>query len=259
MTFKSLAAIAALACTATAQAAIPVSGSMSLLGVASIQNGAITGPGVASTDSWTTTPATLHIGSIVDAFNPQTRGYVSAIGLGTGIYGANYGTAKFIAYGFQYDARSGVDDGQHVSLNGAGPDWTYTFTATADGSFALLYDVAPDPDSGSLFGLNGWNIEWSGPGGGKILTDLFDPTVNGKMSRAVVAGQTYTAALRNNTNLNTAGHFGTATGRGATMHGNFAYSVIEGTVPEPATWALLIAGFGVTGAAARRRRAAVAA
>jgi hypothetical protein len=29
-------------------------------------------------------------------------------------------------------------------------------------------------------------------------------------------------------------------------------------IPEPATWAMLIAGFGLTGAAMRRRRAAIA-
>ena len=32
---------------------------------------------------------------------------------------------------------------------------------------------------------------------------------------------------------------------------------VEAAVPEPATWAMLIAGFGLVGAAARRRRAAV--
>jgi hypothetical protein len=31
-----------------------------------------------------------------------------------------------------------------------------------------------------------------------------------------------------------------------------------GAVPEPASWAMLIAGFGLTGAAARRRRSMVA-
>jgi len=36
------------------------------------------------------------------------------------------------------------------------------------------------------------------------------------------------------------------------------YSTGGGTVPEPATWAMLIAGFGLTGAAMRRRREAVA-
>ena len=36
------------------------------------------------------------------------------------------------------------------------------------------------------------------------------------------------------------------------------YSSLAGGVPEPAAWALLIAGFGLTGAALRRRRAAPA-
>ena len=42
-----------------------------------------------------------------------------------------------------------------------------------------------------------------------------------------------------------------------TLH-NQGGTVIPG-VPEPATWAMLIAGFGLVGAAARRRRPIVAA
>ena len=35
------------------------------------------------------------------------------------------------------------------------------------------------------------------------------------------------------------------------------YFVTKGGVPEPATWAMLITGFGLVGAAARRRRSDV--
>jgi hypothetical protein len=40
--------------------------------------------------------------------------------------------------------------------------------------------------------------------------------------------------------------------------GPFNMRIAVQAVPEPATWALMIAGFGVAGAAARRRRAALA-
>ena len=39
----------------------------------------------------------------------------------------------------------------------------------------------------------------------------------------------------------------------------FSYNSAGAVVPEPASWAMLIAGFGLVGAAARRRRAVVAA
>ena len=46
------------------------------------------------------------------------------------------------------------------------------------------------------------------------------------------------------------------------MDGNFGTFIAEpatvAVVPEPASWAMLIAGFGLVGAVARRRRAAVA-
>lgn len=41
--------------------------------------------------------------------------------------------------------------------------------------------------------------------------------------------------------------------------GNFALTQVGGGVPEPASWALMIGGFGLAGAALRRRRAAVTA
>lgn len=40
---------------------------------------------------------------------------------------------------------------------------------------------------------------------------------------------------------------------------NMEYTAVFGAVPEPASWAMLIAGFGLTGAAVRRRRSAAVA
>ena len=43
------------------------------------------------------------------------------------------------------------------------------------------------------------------------------------------------------------------------FNGSITYTIGAGAVPEPASWALLLAGFGLTGAMARRRRTAVSA
>ncbi len=39
---------------------------------------------------------------------------------------------------------------------------------------------------------------------------------------------------------------------------NYAFVWEDGTVPEPAAWAMMISGFGLVGSALRRRRAAIA-
>ncbi len=41
-------------------------------------------------------------------------------------------------------------------------------------------------------------------------------------------------------------------------HDDLIIRVTAGAIPEPATWAMLIAGFGLVGLAARRRRATLA-
>jgi hypothetical protein len=48
-------------------------------------------------------------------------------------------------------------------------------------------------------------------------------------------------------------------GADRTFIDNVFIGTLAGAVPEPASWAMLIAGFGLTGAAMRRRRVAVAA
>lgn len=52
--------------------------------------------------------------------------------------------------------------------------------------------------------------------------------------------------------------FGTFNGApGSAGEGSFTGRLTAPAIPEPGTWALLIAGFGVVGAAARRRRSSV--
>ena len=39
--------------------------------------------------------------------------------------------------------------------------------------------------------------------------------------------------------------------------GNISYSLTDGAVPEPASWAMMIGGMGMVGAAMRRRKSKV--
>ena len=47
-------------------------------------------------------------------------------------------------------------------------------------------------------------------------------------------------------------------GDGNDYNGNFRISSVAGAVPEPASWALMIVGFGMVGVSARRRKASTA-
>jgi hypothetical protein len=216
--------------------ATPISASVALDAVVNLDGNGASDPQSAS---WGTLLSPLNVLSSVSQNGPN-GGSIAAQGAIDATWGAggNSGSVAFTRYGW-----SAVSGGSSyaASLDTAGADWTYSFTADADGTFAMSYDVT---GSGSTFGLWGWNIDWSGPGGGLHLINPLDPTASGAFSRSIVAGQTYTIDLHNNANIS-GGAFGTGE-----MNGLFKFSVTG--VPEPAT--LLLMGAGLIGFGRIRRK-----
>ncbi len=115
----------------------------------------------------------------------------------------------------------------------------YTGVATAAATFNVAYSYHTDDVDGSAFDRAGYEVN------GVLfqVSPANSPTnftQTGTISFTVAAGDTY-------------GYYVDSTdgvlGRG---------SISIGTVPEPASWALMIAGFGLIGGVARSRRAVAA-
>jgi len=250
---------AAVALAQPAAAAVALNGEMNAVANAYANGGAT----VTSSDhqSWSGAPATLNTSVFAQANGGVYRDHnerVSAFGDAQGDWAsANAGSVAFTDYGWTFDIHNpNFPNGADLDAGrpGNGADWSYTFKATGDGSFTMAYDVA---GFGDTFGLFGWQIAFSGGGsGGPDLNDHFDdPTASGVFSAAIQSGQTYTVSLYGNPNISA---FGQRQIDGS-MDGKFDWSIAErGGAPEPASWALMLVGFGGLGASLRRRRAAFA-
>ena len=157
--------------------------------------------------------------------------------------GGDAGTVEFREFGWTAQNYS-PDGAAYLGLsNGqATPNWKYSFSAVASGQFTLDYKVAV---LGNPFGLKGWDIGWSGAGGGLNLGNVIDPTTSGVFSRPVFAGRTYTVDLTNTTSIGGAlltGH----------MSGDFKFSITP--VPEPEAYLMILVGFGMVSYQVRRKR-----
>jgi hypothetical protein len=188
------------------------------------------------------TSATANVSSAAAGLSATVGGAGSA----TFGAGGNSGAVSFTDYGWNVNA---LGPAAAVSLNShvGGDDWTYTFVADFDGLFTMDYDVV---GTGDTFGLWGWSILWSGPGGSQFVSNANDPTTAGSFVRSVQAGVAYTVSLSNNANLS--GEAGLiADGH---MDGSFIWAITPSAVPEPGTFAL-VAFAALLGAFAARRRA----
>lgn len=127
-----------------------------------------------------------------------------------------------------------------------------TYALTQFGAYSLNYSFSVDRASHiNLDWVNADNIFLNGPGG--LLFSLPSFAGDGSGSFNLATPGVYGLVLYGS-NHTTARQDGIGT-LDATVGTQVTFA-IAGGVPEPATWALMIAGFGATGAALRRRRAA---
>ncbi|PZU47759.1 MAG: PEP-CTERM sorting domain-containing protein [Sphingomonas sp.] len=162
-----------------------------------------------------------------------------------------------------------------ITYGGQGP----IFNAVADGNDYALFNIAIDAAWNEInfnvtgnvpiiVNVAGTNIVWDTNAVGGFNSSLNQSIIWNFYEATSIDFQRMVhgsilapfADIRNNTALE-----GTVVAKSFEMNGEVHLGTFDGEipfgeiVPEPATWAMMIAGFGLVGAAMRRRRAAVAA
>lgn len=159
----------------------------------------------------------------------------------------------------------------HYAVNGAGVPTTYTngaYISVADGVF-----IGAAPDGGVVVNPNIYTLTFSLAGlspvnaqlSGKFASDNYASVA---LNGVTLASQPAQIIFENFTQLTS---FSASSGFLAGLN-TLTFTVTDGgapsallvsglagtaSVPEPAAWALMLGGFGLAGAAMRRRRAAV--
>ena len=161
-----------------------------------------------------------------------------------------------------------------VYLNTLGTiDFYYQVIRTGPGSATANNNQAIDAFTAADF--SGWTVEGyvsaTDPDGAGFFTAVNNPpsstTTTGRSASGISLQTDFgangldgtensaTYIFRTNARNYTAGTFGVIDG---SSYSGFAFAPAVGTVPEPATWGLMLAGFGIVGGALRRRKVNVA-
>ncbi len=183
-------------------------------------------------------------GSFESGVNPGS-GFVTLGNGSTGITSWVVGGDSIDYIGGYWNAEDGA---RSVDLSGnANGSVSQTFDTLAGQTYLVNFWLAGNPDGGPAAKLAITSAD-----GAQQQSNIF--TVTGSDSRTNMNWAAYTYQFTAATNSTTLS-FASATN---TAYGPALDNVSVSAIPEPASWALMIAGFGGLGAALRQRRGRVA-
>ena len=219
-----------------------------------------------SWSTFATTPVRLDFGPRYGA------GTVTMTTVNNGYIGIGGAPVPHLPY-YQYTAALGNGDTLISEANGTAVFNTYSNSGLSGGMLTFTLDSG-EFLPGTLFTIGSLDLtasryQYFSPGAGFGAPDSASLPSDGVAPLSIVGGDAdgvfWGNALMNSVSETRAFGLDTASNSFSVRvlgnpgrSGGMSFSVAVADVPEPATWAMLITGFGLVGASMRRKRAALA-
>lgn len=192
------------------------------------------------------------------------RGLIAAVLLGSAAAAVPASAAELVMSGGKLAGATGVSvggksydvsfmDGTCSSVFGGCTSSNFTFT-TATTAYAagqaLLSQVFLNSKAGQFDSRPNLTVGCTSA----IVCDVLIPYAAGRTTALVIDSANFSINALDTTFISTIGTSVSTTSRSALVYAKFVATPVVAAVPETATWAMMLAGFGMIGFAARRRK-----